>query len=302
MNTFTRLSTLLIAMPIVAHYVPARADAYSQRGNTFNATCEVRKEGDTRKGASGPCTFSHREGYITLDLRNGDVYNLVPANEAGRFKDQNGHTVVRTQSGNGLQEFKWDGGKHVTVTFPEQYRQQQYGWQPYGYGQPQYGPQQGQPAAYRVGETPQALAGLIGTNAGPNDLKRYGYDWVQGTETGPGRHSLWYNAQNHHCVRVRIECDRFQSITETDPRECTNQQAGNRVGETPQALSGLIGTNAGPDDLKRYGYNWVQGKETGPGRHSLWYNPQNHQCVRVRIEQDRFQSITETNPNECGGS
>ena len=300
----TRLTTTLLALVIAAHYAPARADNYGQGlPNTFEANCEVRKDGDTRKGETGPCTFSHRQGYITLGLRNGDVYSLTPGNEQDHFKDQKGNKVVRIQSGNGFQEFKWEGGKHVIVTFPERYRQQQYGWQPYygaqRYGQPPYGQAAGlQQAAYRIGETPQGLAGLIGTQADENDLKRLGYDWVQGSDNGPGRHALWYNPKNHHCVRVRIDNNHYQSITETDPRECTNPQAY-RIGETPQGLAGLLGTRADESDLKRYGYNWIQGSDYGPGRHALWYNANNHHCVRVRVEGDRYQSITEVNPSEC---
>lgn len=296
----TRLTTALLALLIAGHYAPARADNYEQgRPNTFDANCEVRKDGDTRKGETGPCTFTHRQGYITLNLKNGDVYSLTPSNVQDRFKDQRGHTVVRTQSGNGFQEFKWDGGKHVIVTFPEGYRQQQYGWQPYNGGRPY-----GQPAAdqrmggYRIGQTPEGLAPLIGTQADEHDLKRLGYDWVQGSDNGPGRHALWYNPNNQHCVRVRVENNHYQSIAETDPRECTNPQSY-RVGQTPQGLAPLIGTRADESDLKRYGYDWVQGSDAGPGRHALWYNASNHHCVRVRVEGDRYQSITEANPNEC---
>ena len=154
------------------------------------------------------------------------------------------------------------------------------------------------PQAYRIGETPQGLAGLIGTKVDENDLKRLGYDWVRGSDNGPGRHALLYNASNRHCVRVRIENNHYQSITAAEPRECTNPQAGH-VGETPQGLAGLIGTKADEADLKRYGYNWVEGSDSGPGRHALWYNANNRQCVKVRVEGDRYQSITEANPNEC---
>ena len=78
----------------------------STRADTADATCEIRKEGEAKQGASGPCTFSQREGYIDLDLRNGDRYSLSP-----------GNNVVRTLSGGGSEEFKWQGGKKINVTF-----------------------------------------------------------------------------------------------------------------------------------------------------------------------------------------
>ena len=158
--------------------------------------------------------------------------------------------------------------------------------------------QGGEQGPYRIGETPQGLANLIGTKAEEGDLKRLGYDWVRGSDQGPGRHALWYNPKNGHCVRVRVEGDRYQSITATEPRECTNAQS-NRTGGTPPGLASLIGTKADETDLKRLGYDWVQGSDSGPGRHALWYNPKNGQCVRVRVEGDRYQSITETEQREC---
>jgi len=157
------------------------------------------------------------------------------------------------------------------------------------------GDQQG---PYRIGETPQGLASLIGTKADETDLKRLGYDWVRGSDQGPGRHALWYNPKNGHCVRVRVENDRYQSITATEQRECTNAQS-NPGGQTPPGLASLIGTRADETDLKRLGYNWVEGSPKGPGRDALWYNANNRQCVKVRVEGDRYQSITTTESRDC---
>jgi hypothetical protein len=80
------------------------------------ANCEVRKDGDTWKGASGPCTFSQRQGNINLALSNGDSYSLTPSDKQGQYRDQKGIKVVRTLSGD-TQEFKWDGGKKIIVTY-----------------------------------------------------------------------------------------------------------------------------------------------------------------------------------------
>jgi uncharacterized membrane protein len=69
------------------------------RADSSEANCQVRKDGETKQGRSGPCTFSQRQGYIDIDLRNGDTYSLSPANKADHFKDQKGNKVVRTQAG-----------------------------------------------------------------------------------------------------------------------------------------------------------------------------------------------------------
>jgi hypothetical protein len=85
--------------------------------DSAQANCQVRKDGESRQGQSGPCTFSQRQGYIDLDLRNGETYSLSPADKPDHFKDQKGRKVVRTMASGNSQEFKWEGGRKVLVTF-----------------------------------------------------------------------------------------------------------------------------------------------------------------------------------------
>jgi hypothetical protein len=92
----------------------------SARADSAAASCEVRKEGETRKGASGPCTFSQRQGYITLALRNGDSFSLEPTGEPGQYRDQKGNKVVRTLTGGGTEQFKWEGGRKILLTYAGQ--------------------------------------------------------------------------------------------------------------------------------------------------------------------------------------
>jgi hypothetical protein len=103
-------SAPLVVLAMYGIASPAHADS-------ADATCEVRKDGETKQGQSGPCTFSQRQGYIDLDMRNGENYSLSPGNQANHFKDQKGNKVVRTQAGGNTQEFKWEGGKKITVSF-----------------------------------------------------------------------------------------------------------------------------------------------------------------------------------------
>jgi hypothetical protein len=108
MKAKTVLSSIVAALlcTTVAHVASA---------DFSDANCEVRKDGDKQQGKSGACTFSQRQGYIDLDLRNGDTYRLSPSGQANHYRDQSGHKVVRTYSGGNTQEFKWEGGKKVTV-------------------------------------------------------------------------------------------------------------------------------------------------------------------------------------------
>jgi hypothetical protein len=109
MKILPAMSTFVLLLGAVVVPQPASAD-------TADANCEVRKDGDKQKGKSGPCTFSQRQGYIDIDLKNGDTVALRPADKANRFKDQHGNKVVRTQSGGSNQTFKWENGKHISVT------------------------------------------------------------------------------------------------------------------------------------------------------------------------------------------
>ena len=83
MKTSTTLCMSLLAVCLLAGIGGARADS-------IDATCEVRKEGDKQKGKSGPCTFSQRQGYISIDRKNGDTISLSPSGGAGQYRDQHG--------------------------------------------------------------------------------------------------------------------------------------------------------------------------------------------------------------------
>lgn len=132
MKTSSALAVLCAAVA-AASWVP------SVQADSAAATCEVRKDGDKQKGKSGPCTFGQRQGYIEIDLRNGDTYNLRPADKANHYRDQKGNKVVRTGLGGQSQEFKWEGGKKVVVTFTGN----AYGHDNYGYNQHDKGGQHG---------------------------------------------------------------------------------------------------------------------------------------------------------------
>ena len=197
MKTLKILSVAYVALAAAMPIAATHADS-------AEAMCEVRKDGDTKRGASGPCTFSQRQGYVDLDLRNGDTYSLAPGNNAGHYKDQKGNKVVRTRSGN-AEEFKWEGGKKVIVTFGSAHSAHQQG-----------------SSNYRAGETAPDLADLVGAKAGQaeGDLERRGYSYAKGSTSGNAKYSSWYNRSTGRCVMIRTEEGRYQSIVQTSPVDC----------------------------------------------------------------------------------
>jgi hypothetical protein len=168
------------------------------RADSSEANCQVRKDGETKQGRSGPCTFSQRQGYIDIDLRNGDTYSLSPANKADHFKDQKGNKVVRTQAGGNTQEFKWEGGTKVIVTF--------------GAAESSSG---GGHAAVGSGETPADLADLVnGRRVGgevDDEMIRRGYTQAKNEVQGDEVYSYWRKSSNSHCVVVHFNASRHVS-------------------------------------------------------------------------------------------
>jgi hypothetical protein len=109
----TRFRIAAVSMSIIA----ALALTHTVRADTAEAMCQLVKDGDTKKNASGPCTFSQRQGYVDIDLRNGSKFSLAPTDKANHFKDGEGNTVVRTASGN-QHVYKWpDKNKKIIVKF-----------------------------------------------------------------------------------------------------------------------------------------------------------------------------------------
>ncbi|MBE9227776.1 hypothetical protein IQ264_20330 [Phormidium sp. LEGE 05292] len=75
--------------------------AIAAKADTVQARCDVYPKGEDRATSSGPCTFSQRQGFVSIQLENGRRYELRPVgNQPGNYQDQNGQRAYR-QSGLG---------------------------------------------------------------------------------------------------------------------------------------------------------------------------------------------------------
>jgi hypothetical protein len=195
MKTLTLLCLAGVALAAALPLAEVRADS-------TDAMCEVRKDGETKRGMSGPCTFAQRQGYIDLDLRNGDTYSLAPGKSAGNYRDQKGNKVVRTRGSGNSEEFKWEGGKRVIVTLVSTSGAHH--------------------STHQAGETPADLADLVGAKAGQaeGELERRGYKYAAGSTGANAKHSAWYNHSKGRCVLIRTEDGRYQSIVQTGAADC----------------------------------------------------------------------------------
>ena len=75
----------------------------SAPADTTEAACEIYPKGEDHTDVLIPCTFSQRQGYITIRRSDGVMHDLSPVGDtAGNFEDQDGRKVYR-QSGLGDQ-------------------------------------------------------------------------------------------------------------------------------------------------------------------------------------------------------
>lgn len=194
------------SIPTVALAVLALGGAtwasYAHADST-DAKCEVRKDGETKSGTKGPCTFSQRQGYIDIDLKNGDSVSLSPGKNAGVYHDSKGNKVVRSKGDGNSQVFKWENGRKLFVTFVP-------AAQAHGH------------ASYQAGAPAPDLADLVGAKGGQAEgqLEARGYAYASGSQSGGAKYSNWYNRNTGRCVTIRTENGRYQSIVQAPPFDC----------------------------------------------------------------------------------
>lgn len=74
---------------------------FAANADTVDARCDLYPRGEDSASAVVPCTFSQRQGYVTITLQDGTTYDLSPTgSQPGNYRDQNGQAAYR-QSGLG---------------------------------------------------------------------------------------------------------------------------------------------------------------------------------------------------------
>ena len=110
------MKAALIPMALIAG-LAAASWTTTVYADDASADCVVRERGEKKKGQSGPCLFSQRQGFIDIRLTNGKSYSLSPQEgKPNVFKDQEGRRVERTQAGANEHKYQWEH-RNITVTF-----------------------------------------------------------------------------------------------------------------------------------------------------------------------------------------
>jgi hypothetical protein len=180
-----------------------------------DAMCEFRKDGDTVNKKSGWCTVSQRQGYVSIDLRNGTSWDLRPAGSANHYRDQDGNKVVRSNQGS-EQVYKWDN-KKIVVSYPRG-----YSGNPYGYSSNRHEYRYGNDYSNNYGSTPRNLQDLVGEKAGLAEqaMMARGYKLANSSQSGGSSYSNWRERSTGRCVTARTENGRYRSIVTVPDADC----------------------------------------------------------------------------------
>lgn len=82
----------------------ALASAMNATADTTEARCDIYPKGEDRPSAMIACTFSQRQGYVTITRVDGITHDLSPVgDQPGDYRDQDGRPVVRDTAGLGDQ-------------------------------------------------------------------------------------------------------------------------------------------------------------------------------------------------------
>jgi hypothetical protein len=83
------VSAVLLSLGGLLAGLPVQAD-------TVKARCDVFPKGDDRATSSGLCTFSQRQGFVSIQLKNGQRVELTPqGDKPNAYLDANGQPATR---------------------------------------------------------------------------------------------------------------------------------------------------------------------------------------------------------------
>ncbi|MBN3945280.1 MAG: hypothetical protein HWQ38_01825 [Nostoc sp. NMS7] len=197
-------SFLAVALAIASLSFPV-----SVKADTVNARCDVFPKGEDRATSSGSCTFSQRQGAVSIELENGRRYDLLPeVNRPGNYRDQNGDAAYRQAGLGDRGQIYRLATESIFVYWDTSANRQN------SVNRNRRTAARRQPEA---GTTVSRLSDLVGARAGQaeNTVKKRGYRWVKSDDSGNSVYSYWLEGKTNYCVTILTEQGRYQSIVYT---------------------------------------------------------------------------------------
>ncbi|MEH2247629.1 hypothetical protein [Nostoc sp.] len=199
----------------VALAIASLSFSVSVKADTVNARCDVFPKGEDRATSSGRCTFSQRQGGVSIQLENGSSYDLRPSgNQPGNYRDQNGDAAYREAGLGDKGQIYRLATESIFVYWDTATSRQNSG------NRNRRAAARRQPDA---GTTVSRLGDLVGARAGQaeNTVKQRGYRFVKSSPSENSVYSFWLEGRTNYCVSILTEQGRYQSIVYTGgARDC----------------------------------------------------------------------------------
>ncbi|BAQ65422.1 hypothetical protein [Geminocystis sp. NIES-3709] len=180
------------------------------QADTINSRCDIYPRGEDKVSKVVNCTFSQRQGFITIRREDGITYELKP-NDPNQYLDQNGASVLRENDGpatifrfNNESVFVYQGEKAPSSSHSNSSHST------------------GQTPENLYSTTPPHLKDLVGARAGQaeNELISRGYTY-RNTVTFEGGKSAYYTEnKTGYCVEVGTVEGRYSSIVYNSSDRC----------------------------------------------------------------------------------
>jgi hypothetical protein len=88
------MTTKLISLSLTTA-IATLGIAFGAKADTTPARCDVYPAGSDQATSYGPCTFSQRQGYVTITLEDGTEYELEPSStDPYTYRDQDGRQAT----------------------------------------------------------------------------------------------------------------------------------------------------------------------------------------------------------------
>lgn len=176
------------------------------QADSINSRCDIYPKGEDKASSVVNCTFSQRQGFITIQIENGMTYELKPTEANNQYTDQNGNFVIREIDGN-------------TLIFRFQ-NESVYVYQ--GEKAPSSSHSKGKTPEILYSTTPPTLEDLVDAKAGQaeGELIKRGYTYRNTVTFDGGKSAYYIEDKTGYCVEVGTVEGRYSSIVYNSSDKC----------------------------------------------------------------------------------
>lgn len=285
------LSASLFAVGAVAWVSPVRAD-------TVDARCDVFPRGEDKATSSGLCTFSQRQGFVSIQLKDGTRYELRPsASYANTYLDGQGRPAsVEILELNRGQVYRLANQSVFVFWDPAPYQKAAATG---GMGSPSATGSETssdlKPEYWVVDDSSTFLKASPGifaksvTNSLPQGtvLRNLGCQY-QRTPT-------WCQVEQRDNPKIRgwVWSTGVREFVATPATPGPGASETSAVGTSVARLRDLVGSRAGQAEnvIEQRGYTFVRSEPSGEAMFSYWREANTNACVIIRTLDGRYTSI-----------